>query len=318
MPQQTSRAASPGCELGAVDGALAPAVVHPGGHRRVHQVVDAGDPVEHAADLGGELLRFARRLALGGGQSYQGLEAGRFNRGRVAAGFVGQRGIRVAGTARTGGLGHLLAVERAEEGDEIAELLRLVLGHGRIGRHDARPDLERARDRGRVQAGADLGQLRAGPVVAVLAELVAGEAARLGGDQLAGLELRGRRRGRSRSASPALAPRKVRKAIATIVSRPGDRRDRALQRVALRVAVVERQQEEQHHRDRRDADRRDRDELVRLDHPQQLEEEEEVPLGPRHVGGRGRVGLRALLGAEPDRHRDDHAGRRSAPSSSPS
>ena len=87
---------------------------------------------------------------------------------------------------------------------------------------------------------------------------------------------------------------------------PGDRRDRALQRVALRVAVVERQQQQQHHRDRRDADRRDRDQLRRLDDAQQLEQEEEVPLGPRHVGGRRRVGLRALLGAEVDRHEDDH------------
>ncbi len=43
-------------ELGAVGGAVAPAMVHAGGHRRVHQVVDAGDPVEHSPDLAGELL----------------------------------------------------------------------------------------------------------------------------------------------------------------------------------------------------------------------------------------------------------------------
>ena len=44
----------------------------------------------------------------------------------------------------------------------------------------------------------------------------------------------------------------------------------------------------------------------RLDDPQQLEEEEEVPLRARRVRRRRRVGLRAQLGAEDDRHRDDH------------
>ena len=39
-----------------IDRSLTPAVVHAGGHRRVHQVVDPGDPVEHAADLSGEFL----------------------------------------------------------------------------------------------------------------------------------------------------------------------------------------------------------------------------------------------------------------------
>src|SRR4029077_48799 len=53
-------------------------------------------------------------------------------------------------------------------------------------------------------------------------------------------------------------------------------------------------------------DRRERDQLGRLDHPQELEEEIEVPLGPRYVAGGGRVRLGALLGAEDDRHRDDH------------
>ena len=86
----------------------------------------------------------------------------------------------------------------------------------------------------------------------------------------------------------------------------GGGRDRAALGPALGAAVVERQQQQQDHADRRDADRRDRDQLRRLDHAQELEEEEEVPLGARHVGGRGRVRLRALLGAEDDRHRDDH------------
>ena len=63
-------------------------------------------------------------------------------------------------------------------------------------------DLERAGDRGARQAVADLGQLRPGAVVAVLADLVAGAAARLGRDLLAGLERGGDGLGRSRSASP--------------------------------------------------------------------------------------------------------------------
>ena len=86
----------------------------------------------------------------------------------------------------------------------------------------------------------------------------------------------------------------------------GGGRDRPALGMALGAAVVERQQEQQDHADRRDPDRRDRDQLRRLDHAQDLEEEEEVPLGARHVGGRRRVRLRALLGAEDDRHRDDH------------
>ena len=52
----------------------------------------------------------------------------------------------------------------------------------------------------------------------------------------------------------------------------------------------------------------------RLDDAQQLEEEEEVPLRPRHVGRRRRVGLRAELGAEDDRHRDDRRASRRTPS----
>ena len=86
----------------------------------------------------------------------------------------------------------------------------------------------------------------------------------------------------------------------------GGGRDRPALGAPLGPAVVERQQQQQDHADRRDPDRRDRDQLRRLDHAQHLEEEEEVPLGPRHVGGRGRVGLRPLLGAEHDRHHDDH------------
>ena len=38
-------------QLGAVGGALAPAMVQAGGHHRIEQVVAPGDPVEHTVDL---------------------------------------------------------------------------------------------------------------------------------------------------------------------------------------------------------------------------------------------------------------------------
>ena len=75
---------------------------------------------------------------------------------------------------------------------------------------------------------------------------------------------------------------------------------------ALGSAVDERQRDQQDHADRRHADRGERRQDRRLDHAQQLEEEEEVPLRARHVGRRRRIGLRAELRAEDDRHRDDH------------
>jgi len=46
-------------QLRTLGGALTPAVMKAGGHRRVHQVVDPGDAVEHAADLPRERLLIA-------------------------------------------------------------------------------------------------------------------------------------------------------------------------------------------------------------------------------------------------------------------
>jgi hypothetical protein len=51
----------PGSDLGAIDRPLSPLVVEPGGHGRVHQVIDAGDPIEHPPDLTRELLGVALR-----------------------------------------------------------------------------------------------------------------------------------------------------------------------------------------------------------------------------------------------------------------
>src|SRR3954470_17383280 len=74
-----------------------------------------------------------------------------------------------------------------ERGEEIGELVELLRRQVTEGGHDARPDLHRADDRGARNALRDVGQFRPGAVVAVLAELVAGEAAGAGDDLLAGL-----------------------------------------------------------------------------------------------------------------------------------
>src|ERR687894_2740640 len=81
-----------------------------------------------------------------------------------------------------------LALELAEERDQVSFLL---LGQVAVGGHRWRRVLERPRDRRLGQDAADVGQLRPWPVVAVLSDLVAGQAARLGGHQLAGLVLLG-------------------------------------------------------------------------------------------------------------------------------
>src|SRR5204862_6459531 len=46
-------------ELGSISGTTAPAMVHARGHRRVHQVIDASDPVEHRPHLDGEVAGLA-------------------------------------------------------------------------------------------------------------------------------------------------------------------------------------------------------------------------------------------------------------------
>src|SRR5919106_3125078 len=70
----------------------------------------------------------------------------------------------------------------AEERDEVLELLRRGLLQPGERRHRRGRVDERARDRLRRQARGDVGQLRSRPVVAVLADLVARQAARLADD----------------------------------------------------------------------------------------------------------------------------------------
>src|SRR3954453_11395460 len=82
----------------------------------------------------------------------------------------------------------LVALELRQERDERLLLLRRQVP---VGRHRGRRVLERALDRARGQLGADVGQVRARAVVAVLADLVAREAAGLRRDLLARLVLLG-------------------------------------------------------------------------------------------------------------------------------
>src|ERR1700753_1277520 len=189
---------------------------------------------------------------------------------------------------------------------DVGELVQLLFRKFAERGHDARADFDRAEDRRARDPGADVGQFGTGPVVAVLTQFVAGEAARPGHDLRPGLvlgrdlhvDLGGRTPGRT--------------GVGQVAHRedgedPGGGRQRWTLRATLGAAVVERQQQEQDHADGRDADRRYGHQLRRFDDPQDLEEEEEVPLGARHVGGRRRVRLRTLGGAEDQRHRDDRA-----------
>src|SRR5919109_1066103 len=52
-----------GTDLGPVDRALPPLMVEARGHRGVHHVVDAGDPIEHSPNLARELVGVASRHA---------------------------------------------------------------------------------------------------------------------------------------------------------------------------------------------------------------------------------------------------------------
>src|SRR4051794_18696744 len=79
--------------------------------------------------------------------------------------------------------------ELTEEGDEVVELLRRGLLQARERRHRGGRVDERARDRRGRRARGDVGQLGPRPVVAVLADLVACQAARLADHELARLEL---------------------------------------------------------------------------------------------------------------------------------
>ena len=92
VPVATSSARPPGRQRRQVGGAPTPLVVQPGGHHRVHAVVQPGDPVEHRPDLG--LLQGAWCAA---------------RRGGCAPGH----GPSAAGLLQLG-----------EEADEVIELLR--------------------------------------------------------------------------------------------------------------------------------------------------------------------------------------------------
>src|SRR3954452_9159705 len=77
-----------------------------------------------------------------------------------------------------------------QRGQEVDERRLLVLREGPEGGHRGGRVLERAPDGALLELVADVGQVRAGTVVAVLTDLVARQAARLGRDELALLEVR--------------------------------------------------------------------------------------------------------------------------------
>src|SRR6478609_11137283 len=79
-----------------------------------------------------------------------------------------------------------LALQRCQE---VHQRGLLVLGQVTEGWHRRRRVLERASQSALLQLVPDVAQMRAGPVIAVLADLVAGQATRLGGDELALLEV---------------------------------------------------------------------------------------------------------------------------------
>src|SRR4051812_42377284 len=83
-----------------------------------------------------------------------------------------------------------LLVAALQRREEIDQRGLLVLRQAAERRHGCGGVLEGAPDGALLQLVADVGQVRAGAVVAVLADLVAGEAAGLGRDELALLEVR--------------------------------------------------------------------------------------------------------------------------------
>src|SRR4051812_25388003 len=82
-----------------------------------------------------------------------------------------------------------LLLGSAQGREELHERRLLLLRQAGEGRHRRRRVLQRAQDRARKQLVADVGEVRPWTVIAVLADLVAGEAARLGHHQLARLEV---------------------------------------------------------------------------------------------------------------------------------
>src|SRR4051794_37904730 len=77
-----------------------------------------------------------------------------------------------------------------EGGEEVGDLVELLVPQVLERGHDAGSRPQRAQDRVARDAGADLGQIRTEGPVAVVADLVAGKAARLGDNLLARLVLR--------------------------------------------------------------------------------------------------------------------------------
>src|SRR6478736_9562402 len=146
-------------ELGELGGSLAPAMVRARGHRGVHQVVDARDAVEHRPHLAGELVGLAIGKWRGGG------------------------GHDRAGSALSA------AAWLLQIGEEVGDLVELLLPQTLEGGHDARARHERAEDRRARDARPDMRQIGRQGAVAAVADLVARQAGRLRDHELARLVL---------------------------------------------------------------------------------------------------------------------------------
>src|SRR3954462_5707521 len=111
-----------------------------------------------------------------------------------SAGRVPERAaakLAAAGLAAAAGLGLdlALALVPAQGGQEVHQRRLLVLRQALEGRRRGSGVLQRATDRALLELGSDVREVRAGAVVAVLADLVAGQTAGLGVDELALLVL---------------------------------------------------------------------------------------------------------------------------------
>src|SRR5436305_327603 len=84
--------------------------------------------------------------------------------------------------------GLALLLQLGQEADQSLELLRVLLGQVLERRHRRRRVAQRRGDRSGAELRADVGEWRAGAVVAVLADHVAGQAAGLTDDELALVE----------------------------------------------------------------------------------------------------------------------------------
>ena len=259
--RDVERPRSPGPTPREVGRALAPAMVQPGRHDRVHQVVDARDAIEHRADL--PLLEGAaagRRGAHGYSPARRSaLELARGS--RPARSSSPRAGPRTTASARSG--------SRACAGSPpCGSLSPMSVRCGPGPSLPFSPILWHARQPDWAATSLPASYCLAGPSCRSRSASRRWRRGRSG---------RPSRRSRRCRTSVAIGRRSGRRSGPRSMN--GSRNSRIMQIVGMPIVASG-------------------VEHGRLDHAQQLEEEEEVPLRPRHVGRRRRVRLRPELGAE--------------------